>query len=277
MRRRSKCCSFYSDVFQTGQVTLSDAIDSFSRKQLEGFARMILKRHWRSSKSFISSHRLMAVCEMVWGATIEALVERAVAKEQLREARYYIARLRKSDPEHPTAKEAVRPVCGSSHRTAETCTGSPVRRPARRRFRSHHAGYASLALPPVNQKYLSNNRNSVSDRQHGRFPFSWRQNVILSTGQRRIDDVKRCWATRLFEVRKIDRAAILRVAILRRMGLPRISGGKSSFSLRPRRSSWGIQPDADRSRCGQSHSGIGSTRTRRITMSGLRHSSIRCR
>jgi tetratricopeptide (TPR) repeat protein len=174
------------------------------------------------------------------GSTIEALVERSVAKEQLREARYYIARLRKNDPEHPTAKKL-------SEQFVDRATGL-----LKLAQEAREADQDDVALGHIMQATrVWPSHPSI----RGIFRATATQYQILSMGVHRFPGDKTSFflptaadrrresllATRLFEVRKIDRAAFYESRYFEEW-TPTDLGRQIVFSLRPRRASWESNP-----------------------------------
>lgn len=174
------------------------------------------------------------------GATIEALVERAVAKEQLREARYYIARLRKSDPEHPTAKKL-------SGQFVDRATGLlKLAQEARSADQPDVAlGHIMQATrvwpshPSIRSIFRTTaTRYQIVSTGVSRFPGDKTSFFLPTAADRRREALL---ATRLFEVRKIDRAAFYESRYFEEW-TPTDLGRQIVFSLRPRRSSWESNP-----------------------------------
>lgn len=174
------------------------------------------------------------------GSTIEALVERSVANDRLREARYYISRLRKSDPEHPTAKklsdeflaragglldkaQAARSEEKHDVALAETIQATKVwpKHPSLRSiFRATASRYQILSM-------------GVHRFSGDKTPF-----FLPTAADRRRESLL---STQLFEVRKIDRAAFYESRYFEEW-TPTDLGRKIVFSLRPRRAIWESNP-----------------------------------
>ncbi len=174
------------------------------------------------------------------GSTIEALVERSVANDRLREARYYISRLRKSDPEHPTAKKLsddflarAGGLLGKAQEArseekhdvalAETIQATKVwpKHPSLRSiFRATASRYQILSMGVY------------------RFPGDKTPFFLPTAADRRRQSLL---STQLFEVRKIDRAAFYESRYFEEW-TPTDLGREIVFSLRPRRAIWESNP-----------------------------------
>jgi tetratricopeptide (TPR) repeat protein len=174
------------------------------------------------------------------GSTIEVLVARSVANERLREARYYISRLRKTDPDHPTAKKlseefftraggllgkAQEARSAEQHDVAlaETLQATkvwPSHPSLRSIFRATAARYQILSMGVY------------------RFPGDKTPFFMPTAADRRRQSLL---STELFEVRKIDRAAFYESRYFEEW-TPTDLGREIVFSLRPRRAIWESNP-----------------------------------
>jgi tetratricopeptide (TPR) repeat protein len=174
------------------------------------------------------------------GSTIEALVARSVANESLREARYYISRLRKTDPNHPTAKKLAAEflaraggLLGKAQDArsaekhdvalAETLQATkvwPSHPSLRSIFRATAARYQILSMGVY------------------RFPGDKTPFFLPTAADRRRQSLL---STELFEVRKIDRAAFYESRYFEEW-TPTDLGREIVFSLRPRRAIWESNP-----------------------------------
>jgi len=174
------------------------------------------------------------------GSTIESLVARSVANDRPREARYYISRLRKSDPEHPTAKkladeflaragglldkaQAARSEEKHDVALAETLQATKVW-PAHPLLRSIFSATAS--------------RYQILSVGVHRFPGDKTPFFLPTAADRRRESLL---STDLFEVRKIDRAAFYESRFFEEW-TPTDLGREIVFSLRPRRAIWESNP-----------------------------------
>lgn len=174
------------------------------------------------------------------GSTIEALVERAVAKDQMREARYYISRLRKSDPEHPTAKKL-------SQEFLERAGGLLQNAQEARSAQKHDVALAetlhATKVWPTHPSLRGIFRATASRYQIlslgvYRFPGEKTPFFLPTAADRRRQSLL---ATELFEVRKIDRAAFYESRYFEEW-TPTDLGREIVFSLRPRRAIWESNP-----------------------------------
>lgn len=174
------------------------------------------------------------------GATIEALVARSVAAERLREARYYIARLRKSDPDHPTAEEL-------SQQFLDRAGGLLQQAQEARNAEQHDVALAhalqATRVWPTHPSLRSIFRATASRYQIlslgvYRFPGDETPFFLPTAADRRRQSLL---ATDLFEVRKIDRAAFYESRYFEEW-TPTDLGREIVFALRPRRASWESNP-----------------------------------
>lgn len=174
------------------------------------------------------------------GATIEALVARSVAAERLREARYYIARLRKSDPDHPTAKELAQQFLDRA--------GGLLEQAQEARAAEKHDVALAQALQatrvwPTHPSLRSVFRATATRYQIlslgvYRFPGDETSFFLPTAADRRWQSLL---TTDLFEVRKIDRAAFYESRYFEEW-TPTDLGRQIVFALRPRRASWESNP-----------------------------------
>ena len=174
------------------------------------------------------------------GSTIEALVARSVASERLREARYYISRLRKSDPEHPTAKQLSEEFLARAGGLLEKAQGS-------RSEEKHDVALAeTLQATKVWPKHPSlrsifratASRYQILSMGVYRFPGDKTPFFLPTAADQRRQSLL---STELFEVRKIDRAAFYESRYFEEW-TPTDLGREIVFSLRPRRAIWESNP-----------------------------------
>ncbi|MDA0283033.1 MAG: ABC transporter substrate-binding protein, partial [Planctomycetota bacterium] len=174
------------------------------------------------------------------GTAIESLVKRAVEAEDLRQARYYISRLQKTDPEHPTAKrlseefiaraggllqQAQEARSAEQHEIAlaHTLTAARV-------WPSHPSLRGIFRATAIRYQILSVGVY--------RFPGDKTSFFLPTAADRRRDSML---TTELFEVRKIDTAAFYESRYFEEW-TPTDLGREIVFSLRPRRASWESNP-----------------------------------
>ncbi|MFT5325392.1 MAG: tetratricopeptide (TPR) repeat protein [Planctomycetaceae bacterium] len=174
------------------------------------------------------------------GSTIEALVARSVANERLREARYYISRLRKSDPEHPTAKQLSEEFLARAGGLLESAQGA-------RSEEKHDVALAeTLQATKVWPKHPSlrsifratASRYQILSMGVYRFPGDKTPFFLPTAADQRRQSLL---STDLFEVRKIDRAAFYESRYFEEW-TPTDLGREIVFSLRPRRAIWESNP-----------------------------------
>ena len=174
------------------------------------------------------------------GSTIEALVARSVANERLREARYYISRLRKSDPEHPTAKQLSEEFLARAGGLLEKAQGA-------RSEEKHDVALAeTLQATKVWPKHPSlrsifratASRYQILSMGVYRFPGDKTPFFLPTAADQRRQSLL---STDLFEVRKIDRAAFYQSRYFEEW-TPTDLGREIVFSLRPRRAIWESNP-----------------------------------
>jgi tetratricopeptide (TPR) repeat protein len=174
------------------------------------------------------------------GSTIEALVARSVANERLREARYYISRLRKTDPEHPTAKKLSEEFLARAGGLLEKAQGA-------RSEEKHDVALAeTLQATKVWPKHPSlrsifratASRYQILSMGVYRFPGDKTPFFLPTAADRRRQSLL---STELFEVRKIDRAAFYESRYFEEW-TPTDLGREIVFSLRPRRAIWESNP-----------------------------------
>ena len=174
------------------------------------------------------------------GATIEALVARSVAAERLREARYYISRLKKSDPNHPTAQQLA-------DQFMERAGGLLVQAQEARSAEQHDVALAHAiqatkvwpAHPSIRGVFRATaTRYQVLSLGVYRFPGETTSFFLPTAADRRWQSLL---TTDLFEVRKIDRAAFYESRYFEEW-TPTDLGRQIVFSLRPRRASWESNP-----------------------------------
>jgi tetratricopeptide (TPR) repeat protein len=170
------------------------------------------------------------------GSTIEALVARSVANERLREARYYISRLRKTDPNHPTAKKL-------SAEFLSRAGGLLGQAQEARSEEKHDVALAetlqATKVWPSHPSLRSIFRATASRYQIlsmgvYRFPGDKTPFFLPTAADRRRQTLL---TTELFEVRKIDRAAFYESRYFEEW-TPTDLGREIVFSLRPRRAIW---------------------------------------
>lgn len=174
------------------------------------------------------------------GSTIEALVARSVAKDRLREARYYISRLRKSDPEHPTAKKL-------SEEFLARAGGLLNKAQEARSEEKHDVALAeTLQATKVWPKHPSlrsifratASRYQILSMGVYRFPGDKTPFFLPTAADQRRQSLL---STQLFEVRKINRAAFYESRYFEEW-TPTDLGREIVFSLRPRRAIWESNP-----------------------------------
>ena len=174
------------------------------------------------------------------GSTIEALVARSVANDRLREARYYISRLRKSDPEHPTAKKL-------SEEFLARAGGLLDNAQAARSEEKHDVALAeTLQATKVWPKHPSlrsifratASRYQILSMGVYRFPGDKTPFFLPTAADQRRQSLL---STQLFEVRKINRAAFYESRYFEEW-TPTDLGREIVFSLRPRRAIWESNP-----------------------------------
>ncbi|MGZ0165291.1 MAG: ABC transporter substrate-binding protein [Planctomycetales bacterium] len=174
------------------------------------------------------------------GSTIEALVARSVANERMREARYYIGRLRKSDPEHPTAKQLSEEFLARAGGLLENAQGA-------RSEEKHDVALAeTLRATKVWPKHPSlrsifratASRYQILSMGVYRFPGDKTPFFLPTAADQRRQSLL---STDLFEVRKIDRAAFYESRYFEEW-TPTDLGREIVFSLRPRRAIWESNP-----------------------------------
>ncbi|NQV28803.1 MAG: hypothetical protein HQ518_30995 [Rhodopirellula sp.] len=174
------------------------------------------------------------------GSTTEALVARSVAKEDFREARYYISRLRKSDPDHPTAKQLA-------EQFLERAGGLLDKAQQARAAEQHDVALAetleATRVWPGHPSIRGVFRATASRYQIlsvGVYRFSGEKTPFFlpTEADRRRQSLL---STDLFEVRKIDRAAFYESRYFEEW-TPTDLGRQIVFSLRPRRASWESNP-----------------------------------
>lgn len=174
------------------------------------------------------------------GATIEALVARSVAAERLREARYYIARLRKSDPDHPTAKELAQQFLDRAGGLLEQA--QEARAAEKHDVALSHALQATRVWPthPSLRSVFraTATRYQILSLGVYRFPGDQTSFFLPTAADRRWQSLL---TTNLFEVRKIDRAAFYESRYFEEW-TPTDLGRQIVFALRPRRASWESNP-----------------------------------
>lgn len=174
------------------------------------------------------------------GQTIEALVARAVANEDLRQARYYLARLRKSDAEHPAAKRLAEQFIAKA--------GGLIDQAREARSKNQHKDALALAYEAARvwptHNSLRNTFRATATRYQilnvgvYRFPGEPTSFFLPTDADRRRHSLL---ATDLFEVRKLDRAAFYESRYFEEW-TPTDLGREIEFSLRPRRASWESNP-----------------------------------
>lgn len=174
------------------------------------------------------------------GSTIEALVARSVSNERLREARYYISRLRKTDPDHPTAKKL-------SEEFLARAGGLLDNAQAARSEEKHDVALAetlhATKVWPTHPDLRSVFRATASRYQilsMGVYRFAGEKTPFFlpTAADRRRHSLL---STELFEVRKIDRAAFYESRHFEEW-TPTDLGREIVFSLRPRRAIWESNP-----------------------------------
>jgi tetratricopeptide (TPR) repeat protein len=174
------------------------------------------------------------------GTTIEALVKRSVANERLREARYYISRLRKTDPNHPTAKKL-------SEEFLARAGGLLGKAQEARSAEIHDVALAetlqATKVWPSHPSLRSIFRATASRYQIlsmgvYRFPGDKTPFFLPTAADRRRQSLL---STELFEVRKIDSAAFYESRYFEEW-TPTDLGREIVFSLRPRRAIWESNP-----------------------------------
>lgn len=174
------------------------------------------------------------------GATIEALVARSVAAERLREARYYISRLRKSDPDHPTAKELAQQFLDRAGGLLEQA--QEARAAEKHDVALAHALQATRVWPthPSLRSVFraTATRYQILSLGVYRFPGDETSFFLPTAADRRWQSLL---TTDLFEVRKIDRAAFYESRYFEEW-TPTDLGRQIVFALRPRRATWESNP-----------------------------------
>jgi len=174
------------------------------------------------------------------GSTIESLVARSVSKERLREARYYISRLGKIDPDHPT-------VTKLSEEFLARADGLLKRAQAAQSEEKHDIALAetlhATKVWPKHPNLRSIFRATASRYQilsMGVYRFSGEKTPFFlpTAADRRRQSLL---STQLFEVRKVDRAAFYESRCFEEW-TPTDLGREIVFSLRPRRAIWESNP-----------------------------------
>ena len=174
------------------------------------------------------------------GSTIEALVARSVSTERLREARYYISRLGKVDPDHPT-------VTKLSEEFLARADGLLKLAQAAQSEEKHDVALAetlhATKVWPKHPDLRSIFRATASRFQilsMGVYRFSGEKTPFFlpTAADRRRQSLL---STQLFEVRKVDRAAFYESRCFEEW-TPTDLGRKIVFSLRPRRAIWESNP-----------------------------------
>ncbi len=174
------------------------------------------------------------------GSTIESLVARSVANDRPREARYYISRLRKSDPEHPTAKKLADEFlarAGGLLDKAQTARSEEKHDVAlSETLRATKVWPAHPSLRSIFRATAS--RYQILSVGVYQFPGDKTPFFLPTAADRRRESLL---STDLFEVRKIDRAAFYESRFFEEW-TPTDLGREIVFSLRPRRAIWESNP-----------------------------------
>ena len=174
------------------------------------------------------------------GSTIESLVLRSVANDKPREARYYISRLRKSDPDHPTAKklsdEFLARAGGLLEKAQEARSDEKHDVALAETLRATKVWPSHPSLRSIFRATAS--RYQILSVGVYQFPGDKTPFFLPTAADRRRDSLL---STELFEVRKIDRAAFYESRYFEEW-TPTDLGREIVFSLRPRRAIWESNP-----------------------------------
>ena len=174
------------------------------------------------------------------GSTIEALVARSVTNERLREARYYISRLRKTDPDHPTAKQLSEEFLARAGGLLEQAQAAQAEEKHDVALaETLHATKVWPTHPSLRSVFRATaSRYQILSMGVYRFAGDTTPFFLPTEADRRRQSLL---STELFEVRKIDGAAFYESRYFEEW-TPTDLGREIVFSLRPRRAIWESNP-----------------------------------